>query len=157
MNELYTDGGARPTNPGPAGYACFLYDAAGALIDYKSGAIGWHTNNFAEYMGLVHGIKLAVEHKHGSNGLVIYTDSKLVWGHMTQGWKRNIDELKMLIRDAEKLLHAHYENDQTGERHWQMEWIPRERNCDADAACTTAINKARKRDPNPFSVKAGIR
>lgn len=155
-NRLYFDGGARPTNPGPAGYACVLYLPDGRVIP-KAAAIGWHSNNYAEYMGLVIGIKLAIEYMDFSREVDIFTDSKLVWGHMTQGWKRNVDELRMLIRDAERLLHKHYENDETGEKRWDIQWVKRSENAVADEACTMAIQRGRHKNPNPFSVSAGVR
>ena len=55
--EVYFDGGARPTNPGFAG--------CGVLVLYKHNEIeigrylGIRTNNEAEYMGLIIGLKVA--------------------------------------------------------------------------------------------------
>lgn len=155
-NKLYFDGGARPTNPGPAGYACVLYVPNGDVVQ-KANVIGWHTNNFAEYTGLVVGLKLAVEYLGFARELDVYTDSQIVWGHITQGWQRNVDELKMLARDADKLLKKHWFDDDTGEAHWFMHHIPRTKNTLADDLCTRAIKQSREEDPNPFSVKAGIR
>ena len=151
--RLFFDGGARPVNPGPSGYACVLH--MGKRTVERSAYIGWHSNNFAEYTGLVVGIKMAIDNQ--VHELDIYTDSKLIYGHMTQGHRRNDDRLKMLARDADKLLKKHYFNDETGEQRWDMMWIPREGNAAADALCTAAIMTYKESNPSPFSIAAGLR
>lgn len=154
--ELYFDGGARPTNPGWAGWAAVLFLPNGDIVR-GSESIGWATNNKAEYIGLLRGIKMAIDYTHMARFLDIYTDSKLVLGHMTQGHRRNDDRLRMLIRDSERLLHRHWEDQDTGERRWKMEWVPREENQIADELCTSAILKAKSERWSPFAFKAGLR
>jgi ribonuclease HI len=151
--RLFTDGGARPCNPGPAGYGIVLH--MGKRTVTRAAYIGWASNNVAEYTGLVIGIKMAIENQ--VHGLDIYTDSQLVVGHMTQGHRRNDHRLRALIREAEKMLHKHFEDDESGERLWDMFWIPREANSTADDLCTKAIKKYKIDNPSPFSVLAGVR
>ena len=156
-SQLYTDGGARPTNPGHAGCAAWLILPTGQEKTVQR-YLGWHTNNYAEYVGLVLGIKLAIEHGRDiSSHLDIFVDSQIVWGHMTQGWRQNIAALKPLCRDAQDLLHEHFEDDETGERRWTLTHVRREKNKYADDLCTRVILAHMQAHPSPFSVKAGVR
>ena len=154
-SELFIDGGCRPTNPGPSGFAAVLRlpDGSERLV---SRYIGWSTNNVAEYHGLVVGIKLAIAHIEFARGLDIYTDSKLLVGHLAQGWRVKSMRLKVLQREAIDLLTNHYSDSETGEWRWSINWIPRNQNSQADQLCTAAILQHRQQHPNPFSIKAGI-
>lgn len=148
--DLYFDGGCRPTNPGVAAFASVLTIDDDSTIDtfQISRYIGWKSNNVAEYSGLVVGLKMAIEHQ--VTDISIYTDSQLVVGHMTKGWRRNVDELKVLIGDAEKLL-TKFEN-------YRFIWVKRDKNKIADALCTKTIlavqsdNPWRKRLNKPLVI-----
>jgi len=50
--SAHCDGGARG-NPGPAGYGALIEDAGGAVLAELSEFLGFKTNNFAEYSGLL--------------------------------------------------------------------------------------------------------
>jgi ribonuclease HI len=57
---IYTDGGARG-NPGPAAIGVQVQDDKGKVLKEVSQTIGNSTNNIAEYMGVVEGLKAVKE------------------------------------------------------------------------------------------------
>jgi ribonuclease HI len=71
------------------------------------------TNNEMEYAGLIRALK---ECKTGDT---IYTDSQLLVGHVTKGWKVNKAHLRPLVDEAKKLV---------AEKKAKLVWVPRERN-----------------------------
>ena len=60
----YFDGGCRPRNPGHAGIAVVV--KLGGRKHILSRYIGIHTNNYAEYTGLIVAVKYA--HSLGASG-----------------------------------------------------------------------------------------
>lgn len=126
---IYTDGGCRPTNPGPAGIA--------AVVELKgkeyvlARPVGIKTNNQAEYMALVVGIKYA--QYLGAGGLDIYCDSRLIVMQMKDLWHVTEPRLLDLRHEARALLDAHFTCD------WDLTWVPRGENNKADKYCTQAI------------------
>jgi len=79
-DELWTDGSAGPTNPGPGGWA--VVDASGPVL---LGAADWATNNAMEGQALVAAMLLCGEAGDGSPVTRIYTDSQL-WVNILTKW-----------------------------------------------------------------------
>lgn len=112
--KAYCDGACRCGNPGETScaFAVVNYDGAhfGALAQ-GSRYLGLHTNNYAEYMGLLDLLKWATENE--KTGLDIYCDSKLVVNQVSGDWKMNSEELRplrnlayaMLVRGKHTLHH----------------------------------------------------
>jgi ribonuclease HI len=93
------------------------------------------TNNYAEYTALVEALKRLKE--LGVEGdVVVKSDSQLLIGQMSKGWKIKgggyIEKLKE-AKDALKNLGA-----------VTFEWIPRERNEEADLLSRVAYEKYKK-------------
>lgn len=128
---LHIDGGCRPTNPGPAGMAAVVNFPAYGLHYELARPLGIKTNNQAEYIALIVGVKYA--HTLGANGLDIFTDSKLVLNQMKDLWYIRERRLYDLRHEARGWLDAMFE------KNWELTWIPREQNTEADALCTEAI------------------
>ena len=59
----HCDGGARG-NPGPAGYGVEITDANGIVLAELSEFLGFRTNNYAEYSGLLASLGYALDHGH---------------------------------------------------------------------------------------------
>jgi len=138
--KIYTDGGARPTNPGHAGFACVvkLDDNTDHTI---SRYIGWHSNNIAEYYGAIVGIKYAKF--LGATRITLLTDSQLVRNHIEGNWRVKQPEIRPLHGEIMKLL----DDFDT----WKVKWIERGKNQQADSYCTSAIYAGMLR--NPFFLK----
>ncbi|MDQ6985298.1 MAG: ribonuclease HI family protein [Candidatus Dojkabacteria bacterium] len=75
MYSLFTDGGSRG-NPGNAAIGGFIFDENKKNLDFFGRYIGEATNNVAEYMAVLEGIKLAKKHKIKELGC--HLDSELV-------------------------------------------------------------------------------
>jgi broad specificity phosphatase PhoE/ribonuclease HI len=126
------DGGARG-NPGPAGYGALVRDAAtGEVLAERAEAIGVATNNVAEYQGLIAGLAAAAE--LNADEVEVRMDSKLVIEQMTGRWKIKHPGLRPLAAQAATLVRSFSAVS------WQ--WVPRERNRDADRLANQAMDAA---------------
>ena len=97
---LYTDGGARPTNPGPGGYGAVLIqkDRRREL----SGGYRHTTNNRMEIMACIAGLA-ALETPARVN---LYSDSQYVVNAMTRGWARGWQKRGWRKSDKKPALNA---------------------------------------------------
>ena len=98
---LMFDGGSRG-NPGPAGCGFVIYNHKYRLVCEGSKSLGIQTNNYAEYMGLILGVKKAKELK--LNNLIIKGDSLLIINQLNGTYAVNSENLKPLIQEAVNIL-----------------------------------------------------
>ncbi len=73
--RVYSDGAARG-NPGPAGAGAVLVEPTGQVVDRLGKFLGVQTNNFAEYIGLLIGLRRARE--LGVREVEVFADSELM-------------------------------------------------------------------------------
>lgn len=156
---LYTDGGARPRNPGHAGFACVIVNEYGHSKELAR-YLGIQTNNYAEYMAVIVGVKMASE--EGCDYLEVVTDSKLVKEQIEGNWACRDHRLRVLRSEAQKLLRQKFGDN------WHFTHIrghskgePSEHqgvNELCDELCTKVILDAiqKRRKLNPWLRKAGI-
>jgi ribonuclease HI len=101
MFKLYFDGASRG-NPGPASYGGVIYKPDGDIfLTYKK-TIGKQTNNVAEYMGLIVGLRHCI-HKEIKN-IAIFGDSNLVIKQSLGEWKVKNENLKKLNFEVKQCL-----------------------------------------------------
>lgn len=114
------DGGARPTNPGPAaiGYTVETDD----WTEEESEHIGEATSNEAEYQALIRGLQTALE--KGCTDVEAQGDSQLIVNQVKGNWKTNKQHLREL-RDRAQELANEFEQ-------FEIDWIEREGNWEAD-------------------------
>src|ERR1700688_3924528 len=74
-HTAHVDGGARG-NPGPSGYGVAIQDPSGKPVSELSEYLGHHTNNYAEYQGLIAALRYASEHQ--IKALTVISDSELM-------------------------------------------------------------------------------
>ncbi len=79
---LYTDGGARPTNPGPGGYGAVLIEY-GNRKEF-SGGFRFTTNNRMEILACIAGL----EALKTPSAVTLYSDSQYVVNSITKGWAK---------------------------------------------------------------------
>ena len=115
--KAYCDGACRCGNPGETSCAFAVFDYEGQITPRikKRFYLGpeLHTNNYAEYQGLLHLLNWA--HDQGVNGLDIYCDSKLVVNQVSGSWAVNSPEIAHLfvrayalyVRGKHILHHVH--------------------------------------------------
>ncbi|GGS11884.1 MULTISPECIES: bifunctional RNase H/acid phosphatase [Streptomyces] len=124
------DGGSRG-NPGPAGYGAVVRDAVtGETLAEAAEYLGTATNNVAEYRGLLAGLRAAHALDPGAR-VRVRMDSKLVVEQMSGRWKIKHPDMKPLAMEARSV----FPPDQV-----TYEWIPRERNKQADRLANEAMD-----------------
>jgi probable phosphoglycerate mutase len=96
----HCDGGSRG-NPGPSGYGAVIEDANGRVVAELSEYLGIHTNNFAEYSGLLAVLRWAVENK--AKRLRVVSDSELMVKQMQLRYKVKSPILRPLWEEAHRL------------------------------------------------------
>ena len=137
MIELYFDGACEPFNPGGTASYGWLLKKDGKEIKSGHGVVGsgeGMTNNVAEYSGLIYGLeeflKLNLQEKlliKGDSNMVINMISgKWGWNKKKSKWQphEKLPHLKELLNQALSLLKK---------IEYEVEWIPREENKEADA------------------------
>src|SRR5258707_10068207 len=100
-HTAHVDGGARG-NPGPAGYGVAINDASGRKVAELSEYLGHHTNNYAEYQGLLGVLRYAVA--NGVKALKVISDSELMVRQMNGIYKVKHPELRKLYEEAQQLV-----------------------------------------------------
>ncbi len=128
---IEADGGSRG-NPGPAGYGALVRDAStGEVLATESKYLGVVTNNVAEYSGLIAGLRLAARlDPHAT--ILVRMDSRLVVEQMSGRWKIRHPDMKPLALRAGEAAR--------GFADVSYEWVPRERNKDADRLANEAMD-----------------
>ncbi|WP_189257890.1 bifunctional RNase H/acid phosphatase [Lentzea flava] len=124
------DGGSRG-NPGPAGYGAVVRDKlTGETLAERKGSVGVATNNVAEYQGLIAGLRAARE--LNAETVDVRMDSKLVVEQMAGRWKIKHPSMQPLALEAQQLARTFQKVT--------YEWIPRERNRQADRLANEAMD-----------------
>jgi ribonuclease HI len=132
--RLYTDGAARG-NPGPAGLGVVIEDDQGLRLRGLCRYIGTATNNRAEYLALIEGLRAAQAWK--PDRLEVFLDSKLVVEQVAGRWRIKNKDLLPLLRTAQELVGAFPE---VTVRH-----VERTKNKGADALANKAIDEYKAR------------
>ena len=99
MLRSFSDGGSRG-NPGPSAYAIVVTEN-GKIIHEHSEFLGVHTNNYAEYRGLIAGLAFAANHGAREDEFVM--DSQLVIRQMNGEYKVKSPDMLELYKDAKAL------------------------------------------------------
>ncbi len=97
---LFTDGGSRG-NPGPAAFGYHLIAPDGRSFK-GHGLLGIQTNNFAEYQGILNGLRAALD--MGAEALEVYCDSQLVVEQLNGNFKIKHPNIKLLADEAKRLM-----------------------------------------------------
>ena len=141
------DGGSRG-NPGPAGYGAVVRDKlSGETLAERKGFIGVATNNVAEYQGLIAGLRAARE--LNAETVDVRMDSKLVVEQMSGRWKIKHPSMQPLAREAQEVAGAFGKIT--------YEWIPRERNKQADRLANEAMDAESKAANEPKAKAEGAK
>jgi ribonuclease HI len=133
--RLRADGGARG-NPGPAALGVVIEDDQGMRLRTFHRYLGEATNNQAEYLALIDGLKAVADWK--PDRLEVYLDSKLVVEQVNGKWRVKEPELKELHKQATELL------QQFGDR-VTVSHVGREENRGADKLVNMALDERVKK------------
>jgi len=94
---IYSDGGSR-NNPGPAATGIVIKNEKGETVASYGEYLGEQTNNYAEYMAIISGLKKAQE--FGADEVECIVDSKLVCEQLNRNWKVKEPTLQKLFVEA---------------------------------------------------------
>lgn len=100
--KIYTDGGARG-NPGPAAIGIVVQDEKGQILFQQGKAIGWATNNQAEYQALIRALTWTKNQPIQPETIDCYLDSQLVVAQMQGRYRIKSDSIKKLWQQAKQL------------------------------------------------------
>ncbi len=128
----HIDGGARG-NPGPAGYGVVIKDPQGKKIAELSEYLGHHTNNYAEYQGLLGVLRYALAHE--IRALRIISDSELMVRQMKGIYKVRHPELRKFYEEAQQLARKL--------DYFEIRHALREHNRDADRLANEAMDRGK--------------
>jgi probable phosphoglycerate mutase len=133
-HTAHIDGGARG-NPGPSGYGVVIHDPSGSKVAELSEYLGYHTNNYAEYQGLLAVLRYAVA--HGIKVLKVVSDSELMVRQMKGIYKVKHPDLRKLYEEAQPLVRKF--------DYFEIRHAMREQNVDADRLANEAMDRGRSR------------
>ena len=144
----HCDGGARG-NPGPAGYGAVITGPNGEPIAELSEFLGFRTNNYAEYSGLLACLQYALDHNHPR--LRVVSDSELMVKQIQGRYKVNSPDLKPLWQEAKSRI--------ARLKAFEISHALRHKNKDADRLANQAMDRGTKRpitpgQPAPAPLKA---
>ncbi len=126
---IYSDGASRG-NPGPAAIGVVVLDETGRVVTKLSKAIGRTTNNRAEFLALIAGLKEAL--RLDAERVDLKLDSQLIVRQLKGEYRSK--ELKPLHKQTLQLLRRF--------KSYSIEHIPREQNKAADALSRRALRRA---------------
>ena len=128
--KIFTDWGSR-WNPWEAWIWVVIYDEKDTLIEKRYKYLWVCSNNVAEYMGVLYGIKRAWE--IGGKEIKMYMDSQLVQKQLSGERKIKDEKLRAIFEDIQKLI-------QKKKLQITYSWIAREKNKEADRLANKAID-----------------
>lgn len=134
--ECYFDGACTKNPGGRMGMGMVIYSPKGKKDLYKLiEADDSNSNNVAEYLAFV-GILNFLEDKINKDSVInIYGDSNLVVSQMNNRWKIKAGLHDFYARHAKKLVKQLKEQV----KELNIEWIPRDRNAEADKLSQQAV------------------
>jgi ribonuclease HI len=127
--RLHVDGASRG-NPGEAGFGVQVCAADGRELASLYGYLGRATNNVAEYQGLLHGLRFALQ--QGAREVDVFSDSELLVRQIAGRYRVKNPGLLPLFREAQGLL-ARFDRA-------HVSHVPREQNREADALANRAVD-----------------
>lgn len=124
MIFCYFDGSCNNNgNNGDTGIGFLAVKGDKKIIEISKFA-GSGTNNTAEYMALIEGLKALIEGGYNKEKCIIYGDSQLVIMQVTGKWNCYKEHLKPLLAETQRLLQCFGAV--------QINWVNREKNAEAD-------------------------
>ena len=126
----YSDGASRG-NPGPASFGAVVYDEAGADLYQISQALGFATNNQAEYQGAIAALEAALD--LGASAVELRMDSELIVRQLEGRYKVRNPKLRPLYEHLQELRGRF--------RRFAVQHVPREENRVADGLANEALDR----------------
>ncbi|MHB8110390.1 MAG: ribonuclease HI family protein [Syntrophorhabdaceae bacterium] len=128
--HIHVDG-ASSGNPGKSGAGIIVRDDSANIILTRSIFLGEMTNNMAEYEALLRALEIAVN--DSVKNVTVYTDSQLVANQINGTYKIKNMVLFQYVRKIQQII-GNFDR-------FAINYIPREKNRDADKLAKDAILK----------------
>lgn len=142
----HCDGGARG-NPGPAGYGAVIAAEDGTVLAELSEFLGFKTNNFAEYSGLLGVLQWALDNGHGR--LRVVSDSELMVKQIQGRYKVNSPDLRPLYEEAKRRIQKL--------QFFNISHALRHKNKTADRLANEAMDRGMNRKPAAGGAPAPLK
>ncbi len=126
----YSDGASRG-NPGPASVGAVVYDEAGAELRLISQALGFATNNQAEYQGAIAAVEAALD--LGASAVELRMDSELIVRQLEGRYRVRNLKLRPLFEQLQALRGRF--------QRFAVRHVPREDNRVADRLANDALDR----------------
>jgi ribonuclease HI len=133
---VFSDGASRG-NPGPAGAGAVLALPSGEVVERLGLFLGTQTNNHAEYMGAILGLKRA--RALGADEVELVADSQLLIRQLAGRYRVRSPTLRPLYEETRSLLALF--------RRHTLRHLPREENHEADTMSNRAIDERLNGEP----------
>lgn len=130
--QIYIDGASKG-NPGPAGIGVVICENE-TVIKNLSYYIGKTTNNVAEYLALIYALQEALILK--AESIKINTDSQLLYKQIKKDYRIKDEKIFLFYQIVQHLF--------TGFKEIEINFIPREKNKEADKLANLALIKQLK-------------
>jgi ribonuclease HI len=134
--RVFSDGASRG-NPGPAGAGAVLVLPSGEVVERLGLFLGQQTNNHAEYMGALLGLRRA--QALGAEEVELVADSQLLIRQLGGRYQVKSKSLRPLYEEARVVLASF--------RRHRLTHLPREENREADAMSNRAIDERLNGEP----------
>ena len=144
MIEVYFDGLCQPINPGGIACYAFIVTIKEKIIHSESGLAedpfsNNSTNNVAEYVALARALDWLIQNNLHSEKIRIRSDSQLVVNQLMGNYKVNA---MRIIPHFNKIIKLKAEFQDI-----QIQWVPREKNKEADMLTNKAYEKILRENP----------
>jgi ribonuclease HI len=123
--------GASRGNPGPAGFGVSITDPDGTVVEEIARGIGVATNNAAEYIAAIEGLRRAAE--LGASEVLLRSDSRLLIEQLSGRFRVKNPTLQRLHAEARSLAREFSSV--------RYEHVPRERNKEADRLANLGVDE----------------
>jgi ribonuclease HI len=139
---VYFDGLCEPVNPGGiATYGVVIRKGSQILFEENglAEAEPWSddaSNNVAEYSALIRGLRWLKENGYSSSNVLVKGDSRLVVNQLRGDFKVKAPRIVTLFHQAKELISSF--------KNFQIQWIERSENSEADLQSRIAYSKFRK-------------
>jgi len=149
--EVYFDGLCQPKNPGGIACYAFIVKSDGKTLHSDYGVAGEpfspeSTNNVAEYTALAKALEWLAANNLASGKVVVNSDSQLVVKQLQGEYKVKGKRIIPLYKQV-LLLRKIFADI-------EINWVPREKNKEADRLTNIAYNKALQENPEYLDRRA---
>lgn len=131
---VWTDGGSRG-NPGPAATGWVVKSEKGLPVMRDGKSLGSKTNNEAEYAAVIQALSYVAEtwrELDMATEVILHSDSALVVGQVSKGWRVNVPHLLPLRDEVQRLVKLFPKVT--------FVQVPREQNREADAVVNAVLD-----------------